>query len=509
MLKAFFDTIRKQTHSKKETSLLKTIGIWLIFGTIIVVFVFWGVGSVDAPSSGFAATVNNDVISLMDFKRESDRQLEFYASLFGGVQKMPVEQKARLQSMVLDRMISEKLLSQGAEKQGFHVTDSEIRDQITSIPAFYQDGRFKREIYQAYIQQSRSTAAQFEAGLRSSLQLNHARELISLVFEPSEQEVATYDKLQNTKVSVDFVGFDADDKNQWTRVGQSEAQSFLTDHKNEVESYYQKNLSQYSEPEQIRARHILIRSLPGKEAEAKVRAEQIHERLKKENFEKVAKETSEDPATKSKGGDLGYFSKGRMVPEFEKVAFELSPDIISQPIKTQYGFHIIKVLDKKKATSKELKEVELNIAKKLVFENKTSEFAKKANEILKSNSKNKSQELNQLVSQYGLQWQNTGLFDAKTPEVPKVGAIEDFHQAALGLTKEEPLPSGVVRYASKVFVLKLKDRQVPQKSLSKEELGKLKTQLSQGRTIEILGEWEQHLAKKGRITKNSQFLSQL
>jgi peptidyl-prolyl cis-trans isomerase C len=102
---------------------------------------------------------------------------------------------------------------------------------------------------------------------------------------------------------------------------------------------------------EVHARHILIRAAPGdekasKEAEDKIKA--VIVRLKKgEDFEKVAKEVTEDPSGKANGGDLGYFSKEQMVPEFSDTAFKLEKGQISEPVKTQFGWHVIKVEDKR------------------------------------------------------------------------------------------------------------------------------------------------------------------
>ena len=139
----------------------------------------------------------------------------------------------------------------------------------------------------------------------------------------------------------------------------------------ELKDYYEKHKSEFTQPEQVRARHILIKVPAGadkkKWEEARKKALEIRAKLLKgESFSKLAEKYSDDPGSKARGGDLGYFGKGRMVPEFEKAAFSLKKGEISQPVKTTFGYHIIKVEDKKPARQRSFKEVEQQIRQKLL-----------------------------------------------------------------------------------------------------------------------------------------------
>jgi foldase protein PrsA len=111
----------------------------------------------------------------------------------------------------------------------------------------------------------------------------------------------------------------------------------------EIKDYYDKNKESLGTPEQIHARHILVKD----EAKAK----ELYDKLKANpaDFEKLAKENSEDPGSKDKGGDLGTFGKGAMVPEFETAAFAAKKDDIVGPVKSEFGFHIIQVLEHQEA----------------------------------------------------------------------------------------------------------------------------------------------------------------
>ncbi len=138
----------------------------------------------------------------------------------------------------------------------------------------------------------------------------------------------------------------------------------------EAKEYYEKHKNLYIEPEAIHARHILIPVLkdasPKEDKEALKKAQEIRKRiLKGEDFAALAKEYSVDPGTRDKGGDLGFFTRGQMIEEFEKAAFALRPGEISQPVRTPFGYHIIKVEEKRPAKQKSYEEVKEQIKQEL------------------------------------------------------------------------------------------------------------------------------------------------
>jgi len=133
----------------------------------------------------------------------------------------------------------------------------------------------------------------------------------------------------------------------------------------EVSAYYSAHPEEFGEPEQVKVKHILVKD--------ESLALTISEKLKKgEDFAKLAKEYSIDPGSKDNGGDLGFFSRGQMVPEFEEAAFSLKKGEISSPVKTNYGYHILKMEEKKAATQKSFNEVKEDAKSKAVYEKQRS-----------------------------------------------------------------------------------------------------------------------------------------
>ena len=154
----------------------------------------------------------------------------------------------------------------------------------------------------------------------------------------------------------------------------------------DAKAYYDKNPDLFKSPEQVKARHILIQvPKEASEEEKKKLKEKADEVLKKvkagEDFAKLAADTSDDPGTKSKGGELGFFSKGSMVPAFEQAAFALKPGEVSELVETEFGFHVIKVDEKKEAVSEPFETIKEKVTKQVLREKqeaKVTEFVEQA-----------------------------------------------------------------------------------------------------------------------------------
>lgn len=154
----------------------------------------------------------------------------------------------------------------------------------------------------------------------------------------------------------------------------------------DINLYYKAHQEEFRTPEMVRARHILIKvdksASNDDKAKARSKAEDILKRIKAgEDFAKLASEFSEDPGSKNKGGDLGFFPKGRMVPDFEKVAFSLKPGEVSDIVETPFGFHIIKVEEKKESIQEPLEKVRDKVKEKVFADfrkAKVGEFVEKA-----------------------------------------------------------------------------------------------------------------------------------
>ena len=225
------------------------------------------------------------------------------------------------------------------------------------------------------------TKGDFEENLRRSMMIDKLRSALTDWMAVSDADLEREYKTRNEKVKLQVVALTADKFRDKVTVNDADVASYYDAHKAEyrkgeqrkvryllldrdqlksrvtvspqdVEAAYNANIQQYQTPEQVRASHILLKTDGKDEAAVRKQAEDILKQVKAPgaDFAALAKKYSEDEGSKATGGDLDYFSKGRMVPEFESAAFAMQPGQISDLVKSQFGFHIIKVVDKKPAS---------------------------------------------------------------------------------------------------------------------------------------------------------------
>ncbi len=364
----------------------------IIVAIIVLVFVFWGVGTNMLDSNQAALVVNGQEVSFTDFQQTYNNAIDRVSQQFGG--KLPKGMSDIVKNQVISQLTRDALIRQGAAKLGIVVSDEEVRKQIESMPQFQQDGKFSLPLYKKLLTNSRLTATQFEnrvkreqlirvtmqrvssfAALADNFevgeiysQINEQVEVSYAVFSPQ-----TYEK----KVVVDESGLE-----KWFDSAKERYQSdpeldfryitFLykeigekiTIDDDKVTDYYHQHKKEFSPPEQRSAAHILIKtdSKDSKDelAVKRSRAEKIRQLAlqDKEKFAELAREHSEGPSAND-GGDLGLFSQGQMVPEFDKAVFSMQQGEISELVKTRFGYHIIllkKVIPARAQSLEEVKE---------------------------------------------------------------------------------------------------------------------------------------------------------
>ena len=262
------------------------------------------------PSKDTVAVVNGVEISRADFDAEISRARQQFA---GMGQPISSARLSEIKKDVLESLIGRELLYQTSQKHGIKVDEAAINNQLAILKKrFPSETEFNKVL-------SKNNLS--EAAIRAQLERNMAiKEFIDKQFV---QKVTISDK--------------------------------------ESKAYYESNPDYFKQPEQVQASHILIKidseADESQKAQARKKIEKIQKRLQKgEDFAALAKEFSQCPS-KAKGGDLGYFQRGQMVPAFEQVAFALKPGAVSDIVETKFGYHLIKVIGKKPETTIPYKDV--------------------------------------------------------------------------------------------------------------------------------------------------------
>ncbi len=374
--------------------------IKILFWIIIAVFILWGVGSFTGSDTLNAAAVNGESISPTEVRRTAHQLEQFYRQLYGDKLTPELVKALDFKNRALDQIINGALLKQEAARLGFTVTDEEVRAAIEGMQGLNVDGRFQREIYFRYLRAQGMTAAEFEAQERDRLLGQKVQELITTSIRSDETGARALFGFQNEKANLSFVRVKGSDLVKDIHPSESELAKYYEERREtfrepervgidyvsyegkdfakdvhlsdaEIEQEYNTyKAERYSEPEEVHARHILLAVAPqadDKQRDAvRARSAAVLERLKKgEDFATVAKEVSEDTANKSQGGDLGFMRRGRAEEAFENAAFALKPGELSGVVETRYGFHIIKVDERKAAREKPLSEVRDEIVRNL------------------------------------------------------------------------------------------------------------------------------------------------
>lgn len=481
----------------------KSIIALLVFGAIVLVFVFFGMHHGDTMGGmASAARVNNSLISLKDFQEETTR-MEQTPNPY--LQFMKGEAKRQfLNQMALENLITMEVATQGAQKSGILVTDQEIRDVIVKdITAFQRDGRFQRDLYVQLLEANRMTPSEFEAKVRKERISQRAARLFGVVGRPTTLEKDAKAALKTQKMNVNYVRFTKPELEKKLTVSDADIAKRLADgdFAKRVESEFNSNKDRYGSPEQVRAQHILVRFEQGNADSEKAALEKIEglqKRAASEDFGKLAAAASEDPGSKAKNGDLGYFGKGSMVPEFEQAAFTMEVGKISAPVKSEFGYHLIKVTDKKAAVTPDFEKMKVQVAKELLAQEQFDVAMKDLEEVLKKNDR---AAIDAWVAKHGLGWKETGNFGLDTDLIPGLDSVT-ASGAAFELSSPGTVLTRIVRDGDVRFILSLKSRvtDATAKAAAEPETAQMQ------RAEQMFMSWVEQQKKTARIERNPQLL---
>jgi peptidyl-prolyl cis-trans isomerase D len=459
---------------------------WLKWSLALVVlaFIFLYVPDfLDNPNAGAApfdvvATVEGEDITAGEFQRIYRQQLDGYRRAYGANLNDQLIKQLGLDVRILQQMIDERAALAEADRLGIEATDGELRARILTLPAFLDNGKFiGDERYRQLLRMQRPPIRpdEFEEGLRRDLVVTKLRSALTDWITVNDADVDAEYRRRNEKVKLELVSLGADTfragitatdaeiashfesaketyrvpekrKVKYMMIDAQAIRARVTVTPQEIEDAYRDNAQQYSTPEQIKASHILLKTGEGaKEEEVRKRAEALLVKVKAgADFAALAKANSEDDTNKDKGGDLGFFGKGSMVPEFEQAAFALEPGQTSDVVKTSYGFHIIKLMEKQAATTKPIDEVRTQIEDQIKWERAQQQAERMAGEI--AGDIDDPADLDRVAKARGFVVSESGFFNRNEP-IAGLGFAPEASAAAFEMKQNEtrgPLrtPSG-------------------------------------------------------------------
>jgi peptidyl-prolyl cis-trans isomerase D len=416
-------------------------------------------GTGDAAAGDTVATVGDQNVSMAEVRQQLQEIQQR--------NQVPKQLESLYARQILNQLIFQKEIEYEAKRLGIHVSDQERADRIRQfLPTAYNGDTFVGiDRYTSEVQaRFQMTVPVFEELIRQGLLQEKFRKLVTDGISVGPAELQDEFLYRNEKVKIDYALIkpedleakispdDAEIKTTYEKsrskyqvlekrvvryaladVNQIRQSTQISD--DELKVQYQQDIQQYQVPNRVHVQHILLMTVGKTDAEIEEvhqKAEDVLKQAKKgAKFDELAKKYSEDPGTKDKGGDLGFITQGQTVPEFEKTAFSQPVGSISDLVKTQYGFHIIKVLEKETAHTKPFEEVKDSIKTPLMLSKADRQAGDLADKLSAAIRQSNKVSLDDLAKQFHLTVGETRPVSALDP-ILELGNSKEVKDAAFG-----------------------------------------------------------------------------
>jgi peptidyl-prolyl cis-trans isomerase D len=437
----------------------------LLVALSMVITLIPGFGTSARSDTNVIAEIGDDALTTQEVQRSLQMQLRG--------RSIPSQMAPVLLPQLIDQMVSERALAFEARRQGLAVTDDDLAGTVESIfPQLFEGGTFAgKQAYAAVLNQNNMTIPEFEENLRKQMLLNKLRSLAmeGTVVPPVEAEREF--RKRNERVKIEYAALTPVKFRPQVSVSAQEIQDYFIKNRPtyrvpekrdfqmlvfeeaaiaqtievpeaELRRTYEMNRESYRTPERVKVRHILLKtSERPKEEVPQIRA-RIEGLLKQirggADFAELARKNSEDVGTAGKGGDLDWIVRGQTVKAFEDAAFSMKPGQISDAITTEYGFHIVQVLDRQQAGLRRYEEVRGQLAnerkRQLVYD-RMQGLADQARAALAKDPKG-AQAIGRSL---GAEFVNVERAGAGDP-IPQVGVNKELEEALFSMPKGEVTP---------------------------------------------------------------------
>lgn len=457
---------------------------WILKGLMILIaasFVVWGVWGRESGTDQIGS-VDGKPITMQEYSRSYDNIYNLFkttnnGNLDGGLWKDLITRQA-IQSVIVRRLQLAE-----ADKLGIKVSDTELSDRIYQQKMFQTDGQFDQNLYRKILRSNRLDAGEYESGFRGDIKLSKLRDVITGAIFVSEKEAEDEYRYASDKVTLDYISLEPAyfqklvkfDEEGLTKYYEANKDKFMVEEKIEgellvsdpadyldtkkpddkrVSAYYDKHLDKFYLPKRIRARHILIKTAPDADKKSveeaiKKRGAIIMELDAGKDFAILARRYSDDPSALN-GGDLGFFVKGGgMIKEFEDAAFALKEGETSYLVRTEFGFHIIKVEEIREEGIQPLTSIR-PIIEAEVKKEEAQKMAKETLEEIKKKERVNNDSFENIAKKY------------KSLRVEKITLTKNdiVHNviASRAFSAAEDKVSGVINEGDKFYILKINNK---------------------------------------------------
>ena len=479
-----------------------------------------------SPSTGEVSTdtvakVGDASITVQEVRQQLDQIMQR--------NQVPKPLEGLYAQQILQQLVFQKEIEYEAGRLGVTVSDQERADRIRQfLPTAFNGATFVgMDQYTAQVQQRfQLTVPVFEELIRQGLLEEKFRKLVTDGISVGPAELQDEFRYKNQKVKLDYALIKPEELEAKITPDEAEIRSSYEKNKSKyqvperrsvryaivdvnqirhnvqisddmLKLQYQANIQQYQVPNRVHVEHILLMTVGKTDAEVeeiKKKAEDVLKQARKGGkFDELAKKYSEDPGSKDKGGDLGWIVQKQTVPEFEKAAFSLAPGQISDLIKTQYGFHIIKVLEKETAHTKPFEEVKESLRAPLLLSQADKLAGDTADQLSAAIRQSNKVSLDDLVKQYHLTAGETRPVSATDPLL-ELGNSEDVKDAIFRLRAGEL--SFPIRTDRGYVVLSLKDAQPAHQGSLEEVRDRVVTDLKREKSTELAKSKADELARR-------------
>lgn len=440
--------------------------LWFVVITFIAAL-FFDFGSINQFGSAqgkVAVSVGKEEITYDEFRRQYQSLESRYRQMFGEQYNADLAKQFNLPQQALDQLINRRILLLEADKVGLMATDDEVKQEILDYDVFKgPDGKFvgKGRVLEI-LRQNRMSEQEFADAVREDVLLKKLNDVLAQTSYLSDADLESAWREQNEKAKVRYLALPAASVTA-TPPTESEISAYFTENSGkyrlaeqrvvdyvlvdtaklrtdfkiddaELRSYYEQNRKDYERPEQLHARHILLRVKPDRNDEATLQAARAAlARIQGgQDFGAVARELSDDEGTKARGGDLGFFGHGQMVKPFDEAAWGAQVGALVGPVKSDFGYHLIQVLDKQASGVQPFEQVQAALRSRLIGERVPQVAEGRAKEAARKIADQKiktAEELKAFAEKEGLSFETTAPFGRDdTPN--GVGRNADFNTAA-------------------------------------------------------------------------------